>query len=163
MARVYVSVGSNIDKESNIRGGVRALRQRYGALILSSVYQSRAVGFAGDDFYNMVLGFDTQETIAQVAGCLRETEERYGRVRGGARFSSRTLDLDLLLYDDVVQEGDDIELPRDEITKHAHVLLPLAEIAPQRTHPRLGKTFSELWQAFDQPEQELWPIEFDWS
>lgn len=163
MARVYVSVGSNIDKVPNIRGGVQALRQRYGALILSSVYQSRAVGFAGDDFYNLVLGFDTRESIAQVAACLREIEERFGRVRGGPRFSSRTLDLDLLLYDDVVQESDEIELPRDEITKHAHVLLPLAEIAPQRIHPRLGQTYGELWNAFDRPEQALWPIEFDWS
>ncbi|WP_127478367.1 2-amino-4-hydroxy-6-hydroxymethyldihydropteridine diphosphokinase [Sulfurivermis fontis] len=160
MARVYVSIGSNIEREQNIRAGVADLKARFGTLLLSSVYESEAVGFAGDSFYNLVAGFDTALTPQQVAAELRAIEEAHGRVRNGPRFSSRTLDIDLLLYDDLVLHQGKLEIPRDEITKNAFVLWPLAEIAPQLEHPQLGVTYGVLWDSFDKQSQPLWPVEF---
>lgn len=161
MARVYVSIGSNIGREQNIRAGVVGLKERFGELVLSSVYESEAVGFDGDSFYNLVAGFDTALSPQQVAAELRDIEEAHGRVRNGPRFSSRTLDIDLLLYDDLVLHEGRLEIPRDEITKNAFVLWPLAEIAPQLKHPQQGVTYGELWAAFDQQSQPLWPVAFE--
>ncbi len=162
MAQVYISIGSNIDPAEHVRKGVAALRADYGEVALSSVYESAAVGFQGDNFYNLVAGFSTDAEVHEVARHLRDIEDRYGRVRSGPKFSSRTLDLDLLLYDDLVLHGSDLEVPRDEITQHAFVLWPLAELAPQMRHPQTGQTIAELWQAFDRQQQVLRPIPFKW-
>ncbi|SCZ52589.1 2-amino-4-hydroxy-6-hydroxymethyldihydropteridine diphosphokinase [Thiohalomonas denitrificans] len=161
MPRVYVSIGSNIDREASIRAGVFALRERFGPLILSSVYESEAVGFEGDNFFNLVAGFDTAEPVEAVAAGLREIEDRNGRDRSGPRFSSRTLDLDMLLYDDRVCA--DPQIPRFEILENAFVLWPLAEIAPETLHPQEGVRFIDLWVRFDKEKQQLWPVEFDWG
>ncbi|HID50363.1 MAG TPA: 2-amino-4-hydroxy-6-hydroxymethyldihydropteridine diphosphokinase [Chromatiales bacterium] len=161
MARIYISIGSNIDAETRLRQAVAALREQYGALDLSSVYESEAVGFAGDNFLNLVVGLDTDEDVATVAATLRAIEDRYGRDRSVPRFSSRSIDLDLLLYDDLIRHGDGLELPRDEITRNAFVLRPLAEIAPRLVHPELGKTMAGLWAAYDKSRQKLWPVPFE--
>lgn len=160
MARVYISIGSNIDAENNIRLAVHALQQHYGKLILSSVYESEAVGFDGDNFLNLVAGLNTDEDVHVVAETLRKIEDDNGRDRSGPRFSARTVDLDLLLYDDLVVEEAGLQLPRDEITKNAFVLLPLEEIAPQLIHPVSGNTMCDHWLNFDKNSQRLWPIEF---
>ena len=164
MARVYISLGSNIDAENHLRRGVAALRAQFGELILSRVYESEAVGFSGDNFLNLVAGFDTDLPVQNVVAILHRIEDENGRVRSGPRFSARTLDLDLLLYDDRVQSADPgPELPRDEILKNAFVLWPLAEIAPDLRHPVVGRTMGELWAAFDRTSQPIWPVPFDWS
>lgn len=163
MAWVFISLGSNIDREELTRAGVAALRQRYGELLLSSVYESEAVGFVGEDFYNMVIGLQTDEDVHHVAATLHQIEDEHGRDRSGPRFSSRTLDLDLLLYDDLVIEEDRLQIPRDEILHRAFVLWPLAEIAGKRVHPVEKKTYAELWQAFDKQKEKLRPIEFDFE
>ena len=116
MPRVYISIGSNIDRENNIRGAVRMLRQRYGTLTLSRVYETPAEGFDGEAFYNLVAGLDTDEPVERVRQALANIETAHGRNRGGARFSARTLDLDLLLYDDLVRHADSVDIPRGEIT-----------------------------------------------
>ena len=160
MARVYISIGSNIDAENNVRLAIHALQEHYGKLILSSVYESEAVGFEGDNFLNLVAGLNTEEDVHSVATTLRKIEDENGRDRSGPRFSSRTVDLDLLLYDDLILQEEDLVLPRDEITKNAFVLLPLEEIAPQLIHPVSGNTMCDHWMNFDQKSQKLWPIEF---
>lgn len=160
MARIYISIGSNIDAENNIRHAINALQAHYGKLILSSVYESEAVGFDGDNFLNLVAGVNTDEDVHTVAATLRKIEDENGRDRSGPRFSSRTVDLDLLLYDDLVIKEDGLELPRDEITKNAFVLLPLEEIAPQLIHPLSGDTMCDHWMNFDQDSQKLWAIDF---
>lgn len=161
MARVYVSIGSNIDRDENIRGGVTGLQKYFGELELSRVYESEAVGFDGDNFFNLVAAFDTDEDVLTVAKILHDVENDHGRTREGPRFSSRTLDIDMLLYDELVLTEGKLELPRDEITKNAFVLWPLAEIAPHLKHPMLQQSYAELWDAFDKKKQPLWPVEFE--
>lgn len=162
MARVYVSIGSNIDRAVHIRAGVAGLRARYREVVLSTVYETKAVGFDGDDFYNLVAGFDTERDVRQVAAELREIERDAGRGRGTERFAARTIDLDLLLYDDLVMDEGGIKLPRNEILTYGFVLGPLAEIARDRTHPVLGVSFDELWHAFDRAGETLVPLAFPW-
>lgn len=162
MPRVFVGIGSNIDRETSVRAGVGDLGRYYGPLQISSVYESEAVGFEGDVFYNLVVAFDTEESIDEVMANLSQIEEAHGRVRGGERFASRTLDLDLLLYGDRVETGKDFHVPRDEIPRYAFVLWPLAELAPDMIHPETGVTFSAMWKAFDKRNQALKPIPFRW-
>lgn len=158
MARVYVSVGTNIDRERNVRAALDALEAHYGSVQCSTIYETAAVGFDGDDFYNFVVGFDTGESPAEVAAQLRAIEDANGRVRTGPRFSSRTLDLDLLLYDDLVLEEGRLQIPRDEIVHQAFVLAPLAEIAGERRHPLLGASFAQLWADFPKADLTLRPV-----
>jgi len=160
MAQVYVSIGSNVDREHNIRAGVFDLTAYFGDLALSSVYESEAVGFSGDNFYNLVAGFCTALKPRQVADILHAIEDAHGRRRDGPRYSSRTLDIDLLLYDDLELHEGKLDIPRDEITRHAFVLWPLAEIAPERRHPQAGLSYRQLWERFDRQAQPLYPIEF---
>lgn len=158
MARVYVSVGTNIDRERHVRAALDALEAHYAAVQCSTVYETAAVGFEGDDFYNLVVGFDTDETPAEVAARLRLIEDENGRVRIGPRFSSRTLDLDLLLYDDLILEEGRLQIPREEITQQAFVLRPLAEIAGERRHPLTGTTFAQLWSEFPPSDATMRPV-----
>ena len=161
MAWVYISLGSNIDREELTRAGVDALQKRYGELVLSSVYESEAVGFEGDSFYNMVIGLQTDDDVFKVFQALRLIEDENGRDRSGPRFSSRTLDLDLLLYDDLIINQDKLQIPRDEILVRAFVLWPMAEVAPDLLHPEVNKTYAELWAEFDKKKEKLEPIEFN--
>lgn len=163
MPRVYISIGSNIEPARHVRLAVTALREYYGELTLSSVYESEAVGFEGENFYNLVAGFDTEQDVTTVNRILHEIEDRYGRERSGPRFSARSIDLDLLLYDDLILQQDKLVLPREEILQNAFVLWPLAEIAPDVVHPLQQTTIAALWDEFDKGKQELRPIEFDWS
>ena len=161
MPRVFVSVGSNIERELHVRSALKALRERFGQLTVSRVFESEAVGFAGDDFFNLVVGFDTKGSVWEVAAWLRDIELAYSRDRRVPRFSPRTLDLDLLLYGDLVMEEQGIKLPREEITRYAFVLGPLAEIAGENRNPLSGRRFADLWREFDQTSQPMWPVEID--
>jgi 2-amino-4-hydroxy-6-hydroxymethyldihydropteridine diphosphokinase len=160
MAQVYVSVGSNIERQRNIATALQLLTEVYGELQLSSVYESAAVGFESAPFYNLVLGFSTQQSPQAVQQQLHVIEDRCGRQRT-ASLSARTLDLDLLLYDDRVMADGKLVLPRDDINRYAFVLRPLAEIAGTVRHPVTGVTFADMWAAFDDETQPLtlvdWP------
>ena len=159
MARVFVSIGSNIEREKHIRGALDSLRNRYGELVISTVYETRAVGFNGDNFFNLVAAFETDELPQEVTRNLRAIEDQHGRERQGPPFAARTLDIDMLLYDDLVVDEPNVKIPRNEITRYAFVLKPLTDIAGDLKHPVTGKTYRELWEAFDDHEQALWPVE----
>jgi 2-amino-4-hydroxy-6-hydroxymethyldihydropteridine diphosphokinase len=145
MARVFVSVGSNVDRERHIGVALELLRARFGELQVSSVYESASVGFDGDPFFNLVVAFYCVSEPRRIVTALREIERRCGRDRGGERFGPRTMDLDLLLVGDRVMRDQGIVLPREEIGSQAFVLCPLAEIAGARRHPLSGDTLAAMW------------------
>ncbi len=149
MVEVFVSVGSNIDRERNVASALRMLGEIFGPIRVSSVYESEAVGFEGDPFFNLVVQFATALPVEEVVSHLAAIEQHHGRTRNSRKFSSRTLDLDLLLFGDAVRRVGKLELPRDEITRYAFMLEPLAELAPDRKHPTLKKTYAELWADYD--------------
>ncbi len=161
MSRVYIGIGSNIDREINIRGAVRELATHYGPLTLSPVYESKALGFEGENFFNLVAGFDSANSIQSIKETLFKIESQLGRVRQENRFSARTLDLDLLLHGDTVRHDDKVNLPHPDIQRYAFVLRPLADIAPELRHPETGLSCARMWQQFDAGKQELWKTDFD--
>lgn len=160
---VTLSLGSNINPAYQLRQAVSALSCCLDKLRLSSVYESPAWGFDGDNFLNLVAIGNTPLSVGELNAQLKAIEAAQGRQRSQARFSDRTLDIDLLTYDDWVGEFDGVLLPRAEILEAAFVLAPLAELLPQARHPGTGMRYSHLWQSFDTDEQRLWPIDFSWA
>ena len=148
MPRVWVSIGSNIEREWHTRAALDYLRVILGDLIVSPLYETHAVGFEGDAFYNLVVGFDTEFPPSQLHRLMREIEDRNGRERSGEKFAARTLDLDLLTYGGAVTDEGGRRLPRDEIQRYAFVLAPLADVAGDELHPQLGETYRSLWEKF---------------
>lgn len=159
MVRIYISLGSNIERERHMRAALAALHAQFADLQCSSIYESEPVGFQGDNFFNAVAACDTEKPVRAVVQSLAAIEAQQGRVRTAERFAARTLDLDLLLYGDLVVQEQDIKLPRAEILTHAFVLCPLAQIAPDTLHPVVRKTYAELWRDFPRTEQRLWPVQ----
>ncbi|HIA08803.1 MAG TPA: 2-amino-4-hydroxy-6-hydroxymethyldihydropteridine diphosphokinase [Chromatiaceae bacterium] len=159
---VLISIGSNVERETNLHSSILALRSEYGEVECSPVYESKAVGFDGDDFYNLVARVYTDLSVETVDATLTRIEDEHGRDRRGPRFSPRTLDLDLLLFGNEVRQDHGLEVPRDEITRYAFVLKPLMDIAGDTQHPTLNVSINDLWHAFDQPSQPLHMIDFNW-
>lgn len=152
MARACLSLGSNLAPEANLRSAIAALRARFGDIRLSRVYRTPAVGFAGGDFLNAGAVVDTDLGPRELDAWLHALEDAHGRDRDAPRFGDRTLDIDLVLYDELVVAGPgNLRIPRDEL-RHAFVLRPLAEIAPQMVEPRSGKTLAALWA--ESPERD---------
>jgi 2-amino-4-hydroxy-6-hydroxymethyldihydropteridine diphosphokinase len=158
---VYLGIGSNVERERHITAALDALADAFGELRISSVYESEAVGFDGDHFFNLVVGCETDLSVGNLSARLRQIENDNGRLRGGERFSARTLDIDILTYGDAVGQIDGIHLPRAEVLQNAFVLWPLAEIAGDERHPVENKTYADLWRAYDRA-QKLWPVDFVW-
>jgi 2-amino-4-hydroxy-6-hydroxymethyldihydropteridine diphosphokinase len=162
MTTGYISIGSNIDKELHIPASIKDLQIQFGAIVLSSIYETKAVGFSGDDFYNLIVRFESDLNAREVAKILRQIELAHGRDRSSQKFSARTLDLDLVVFGDQIIRDGRLQIPRDEIEKYAFVLEPLAEIAGPEKHPVNGKTYAELWAAFDKSMLEQKKITPPW-
>lgn len=152
---VYVSAGSNIDPEHHLRAACHSLTEKFGPLSLSSVYRTKAVGFDGDDFLNLVLSFSTDLDVQAVNAFLEETEMSAGRAPSAASFAPRTLDLDMLLYGQEILDEPAVRVPRADILDYAFVLAPMAELAPRLRHPVDGSTMEELWSAFAGGDQGI--------
>lgn len=150
MVDVYVAAGSNIEPEKYLPLALDALARAFGPLTISPAYRNKAVGFDGDDFVNLVIGFATDLPAANVKQRLEEIEERCGRPRKAPKWAARTMDLDVLMYGDEVSDDPALRLPRPDLARCAYMLRPLADIAPDLQHPTVHKTMRELWQGFGQ-------------
>lgn len=156
MANIYLGLGSNRDRSRNLRSGLESLEALGDELMLSPVYESPAVGFVGSPFFNLVVGMVTELSVASLNRALKKIEAAHGRDPDGPRFGPVPLDIDLLLYDNLVGEHDGVLLPRPEILRNAFVLLPLSDIAPDVEHPVAQQTFRALWHEYDKSQQEIW-------
>lgn len=155
MARVYLSLGSNLEPVRYLRAAIDELRARFGTLAVSPAYRSKSVGFDGADFVNLAVGLDTELSPEALNDWLHALEDRHGRRRDVPRYSDRTLDVDIVLYDDLVRQGEGhLDIPRKEL-RHAFVLKPIADIAPQLRHPLTGQTMAALWSAFPADSEPL--------
>jgi 2-amino-4-hydroxy-6-hydroxymethyldihydropteridine diphosphokinase len=163
VTRGYISIGSNINKEEHVPASLKALEQAFGELTISSIYESEPVGFTGDTFYNLVVGFDSDLEVKAVAKQLRQIELDNGRTRDSRKFAARTLDLDLILYGDLVVNDGRLQIPRDEIEHYAFVLEPLAEIAPDMKHPISQISYGQLWAQFDKTDLKQKRIVPPWA
>jgi 2-amino-4-hydroxy-6-hydroxymethyldihydropteridine diphosphokinase len=160
MALIYISVGSNIERERHISAAYLELSALFGQIYCSAVYESEAVGFDGDAFYNLVVRAHTELSVADCVAAFKAIEQKYGRIANSPKLEGKKLDLDLLTYDQLIC-AEPVVLPREEISKNAFVLLPLSELAPQTVHPLTGFTYQQMWQHYREP-QKLWRISFDW-
>ncbi len=157
MAEVFVGIGSNVRAPRHVRSALRELAAEFGEIRASPTYRNPAFGFEGDDFLNLVVGFETNIAVDPLVERLHDIERKAGRKRAEARFGPRTLDLDLLLYDDEIHSSP--PLPRPDILKRAFVLRPLADLAGGRRHPVTGRTYADHWLAFEGPRDQLKQVE----
>ncbi|MCG5523409.1 2-amino-4-hydroxy-6-hydroxymethyldihydropteridine diphosphokinase [Ectothiorhodospira haloalkaliphila] len=155
LRRAFVSIGTNVNREWHVEVARQELLGAFREVTFSPVYETGAVGFDGSPFYNLAAGFITDQPPETLVASLKAMESRHGRQRGGERFADRTLDLDLLLLGDLVLEAPGVQLPRDEIIRHAFVLGPLADIAADVIHPVLQTPIGRLWETFDPAGQWL--------
>ena len=156
MGTAYLSLGSNLEPERHLARALAELRARFGELRVSPAYRTPAVGFEGPDFVNAAVALESDLDPFALDAWLHALEDAHGRRRDRPRFSDRPLDIDIVFYDDLVLRGPgNLELPRPEL-RHAFVLRPLSDIAPEFREPVGGRTLAELWRAH--PEREL-PLE----
>lgn len=161
MSRVLLGLGSNIDPAYHLPLGLTALDELLRDVRCSCVYEGEAQGFVGDPFWNLVLEGVTDLAVADLQKALRNIEYAYGRPVDAPRFSSRALDIDILIFGELVGEHAGVELPRGEILDVAFVLRPLAELVPEAVHPLVGKSYATLWHEFDQESQPLRRVRFE--
>lgn len=158
MAVVLLGLGSNQNARPYIKAALTALEKTFGDLVLSPIYESEAIGFDGDNFLNMVVEIKTALSVHDLWLALRDIEDANGRDRSQPKFGCRTLDIDILIYDNYVGTFDGVTLPRDEILENAFVLRPLSDTWPDWLHPVTKTTYQQLWRDYDQSSQKLWPI-----
>lgn len=155
MTTIYLGLGSNIDPEKNLGLAVRELRHHYGEIDVSAVYRSKAVGFEGADFLNLVVRLRSDETALEICDQIERLHNLSGRVRSGEKWVSRPLDIDLLLYNDCVIDEPPVRVPRGDVLEYGFVLRPMSELAPELAHPVTGRTMLEHWREFDQDRHPL--------
>ncbi|OLQ77497.1 2-amino-4-hydroxy-6-hydroxymethyldihydropteridine diphosphokinase [Photobacterium proteolyticum] len=157
MITAYISLGSNIDREYHIRAAITELKKLGTDFQVSQIFEAEPVGFCGPNFYNCVAAINTSLPLDRLQQILKQLELQYGRAPDARKNQSRTLDLDILLFGDVVQAEAPM-LPRSDLYKFAFVLRPMMELCPDLVIPGDGRTIAQLWHSFE-PSQALWPVE----
>ncbi len=163
MTRVYFSIGSNVEPLNYIKLAVREIGHRFGPADISPVYRNKAMGFAAPEFLNLVVGVETDKSIDEICSEIAAIHTLANRIRNDSKFVSRTLDIDLLLYGQLITDGPPLHLPRVDVLKYSFALKPLTDIAPEQRHPETGKTYAEHWLAMDQGEHPLERVEVDFT
>jgi len=159
MSEVYVAAGSNVDPERHLRIAAKEIARVFPGARFSGAYRNAAVGFEGEDFINFVVGFSTELPVEAVVAELQRIEGLCGRTRDAPKWAPRSMDLDILLYGDLVCERPGLILPRPDLLKRPYMLGPMAEIAPQAPHPVQGLSMEQLWARFDRDAHPLTRIE----
>lgn len=155
MPDVFVAAGSNVEPVKHLRLALAELQKSFAPLAISPAYRNEAVGFEGEDFINLVVGFTTHDALPHVRERLQQIEARCGRPREAPKWAPRSMDLDILLFGDEVRNEPGLVLPRPDLLRRAYMLKPLLDIAPDRVHPTLGKTIRALWEAFPGKDHAL--------
>ncbi|RTE87705.1 MULTISPECIES: 2-amino-4-hydroxy-6-hydroxymethyldihydropteridine diphosphokinase [Gammaproteobacteria] len=155
MIPVFLGLGSNINREHNIKAAIQLLEKEFSELRASKVYENEAIGFEGPPFFNLVVAVETDKPLLDVQKLCKDIEVQLGREEKAPRFSSKTLDIDILLYGKEITAAKPgiPKLPRTEITEQAYVLKPLSELAPYLQHPETQVTFLDIWKAYNAKEQ----------
>ena len=147
MTKVFLGLGSNLrDREKNIKEAVRWLGENEMVKVVknSSLYETEPEGVKNQPFFlNGVLEMETDLSPRDLLDTLQAIERQLGRKKG-QRWGSRVIDLDILLYGELVMKEEDLEIPHPLLAERSFVLIPLAEIAPETVHPILKKTISDL-------------------
>jgi len=159
MPRVFVAAGSNIDPVRNLQKATAELARNFPDVRFSPWYRNKAVGFDGEDFINLAAGFTTELSLHDLVARLREIEALCGRPPGAPKWAPRSMDLDILLYGDLVHEEPGLKLPRPDLVKRPYMLGPMADIAPEVRHPTESATIGELWQRFDRAAHSMTPLD----
>lgn len=160
LTRVLLGLGSNARREQNLTAGLDALEQMLGDMHCSPVFESLAVGYKGDNFYNLVVSGTTALPLTELDRRLKFIEADNGRYAPDRK--GLPLDIDVLMYGDLMGNYHGLELPRPETLKNAFVLWPLSLLVPDLSHPRAERSFADLWQT-SAIEQQLWPVPFRWK
>jgi len=153
MPKVLLGIGSNVEREKNIRAGLVELELLFGHLAISPIYETQAVGFAGSNFLNLVVAIESSLSLSALAQALKAIEYRHGRKPDSPKFAPRSLDVDILVFGDHVGTFEGIVLPREEMLSCAFVLKPLADLVPEELYPATDKSYASLWSEFDAKEQ----------
>ena len=159
--RVFVAAGSNVEPEKHLARACAEIAHTWPDAIFSRAWRNVAVGFEGPDFINLVVGFSAAQPLYSVIEKLRGIETNCGRPRYAPKWASRTMDLDVLLYGDLVEKTTDYTLPRPDLLKRPYMLGPLAEIAPEVVHPTEHKTIAALWEAFERNGHAMTEVSID--
>lgn len=160
LTQVYLGLGSNIEREPHLRAGLDALASFLTDVRCSAVFESQPVGIKSGPFFNLVVSAYTDLPLMELDRRLKFIEADNGRYAPDRK--GLPLDIDVLLFGDLVGNFDGLILPRAEILKNAFVLWPLSLMAPDRVHPEVDKTMAELWRDA-QIDQVLAPVGFEWQ
>ena len=153
--RVFVAAGSNVEPERNLRLAATEMLGHFGRVDFSPAYRNVAVGFEGEDFINFVAGFVTARSVDEVIAVLQHIEGLCGRLRNAPKWAPRSMDLDILLYGDLVCDRPGLVLPRPDLVRRPYMLGPMADLAPDIVHSTLGETMATLWERFDRAAHPL--------
>ena len=155
MPKVYVAAGSNIDPQANLARAQTELARVFGSLTVSPWYRNAAVGFTGQDFINFVFGFESPLDVHELQAQLRQVEALCGRPPNAPKWAARAMDLDILLYGELVMDEPQLQLPRPDLLLRPYMLGPLADIAPDLRHPTQARSIAQLWAAFDPSAHQM--------
>lgn len=154
---VYLSLGSNLEPSSHLKNALIAINRQFGLAGISHIYETSPVGGKKGQpfFWNMVVSVDTDEKPKEIRRWIGRLEKQEGRVRTLDRYRSRTLDVDILLWKNLIQKNRSYALPHPDIPTKAFVLFPLLEIAPNLVVPGTSQAVVELAHAFRNKQQSI--------